>query len=899
MHLGRILSGLVFLAATCSASSEPVAVKGWQTRFVEAEKSSWELRRLVSQRPSLVFKEKEGLEFTSDGLDVLVREWPIGTAPFEAMAEFEIRNGTAEVFDRNRGVMIVFSSAPVDTMGSEDWALVLGVTQTGVLVQATQGGARWGVEKRPGLLHFGGKSVVPRFSLSMAGAGGQSFSVRWPTKIVNGTKVRIWVARKADGTLSAKIFNADGMAAPWWEGTAPLPEDLQAVPLRYVTIHTGREASDFADPSQFAMAAGQGSGPMDGVIRQLEVRTLPSDGEVTLAEPFPAATMADVGTGMSLFLPPEKLAALREKFGAPEFSDYRKVILQTVKNESPSFAYGSAGQNERLFSLLWAYTLTGDRVLYWDALLAEIDAFSGVTDKLPAEVFEFPGKMRQWLMIREFNVQGMAALALAFDLVGAELDTVRRDRIRYLLVRSMQDYHRLLDRGDWWYGENPSNTIGVGNGAMGIVALALKNQAPELSQKTVERAVKNIETLFKGVDKDGGSIEGAMYWHYGLCYPNLFGWALRQVTGDDRGLLDSPQVRNAMDYVAVSLGGNQKMVPFNDSQPWLIGWPVMAAAGTEANSGLARWMADWTAKTYANAFTYTEQSRSTYSVPAFLYRDRIAAPEEFPGLPNVATLGSVHEGVMRSDGKQLVPAMVTAVKGKGAESTHHANQDQGSFVFYADGEMILLDPGYFEDSPQSHSLPLIGDIKTMNLDPKVLCPLSEVWESGVVRSMTVDSTAAYNSGKNEKNPLALRVRRTFVQVGQGALVILDDVRPKDPSAEITAQYQVGVPAEIFGSRALLKGSAGPIQLQTFGPEVQLTATPREFSKDWVFKKAGIPWTTLRGSHRADRPLITVLSRSKEAAAEVEYGPEKITVTVPGSQAVAFKKSEDLWVAVKP
>lgn len=92
----------------------------------------------------------------------------------------------------------------------------------------------------------------------------------------------------------------------------------------------------------------------------------------------------------------------------------------------------------------------------------------------------------------------------------------------------------------------------------------------------------------------------------------LFGWALRETTGNDEGLLSSPQVKNATAYLAVNFGGDDRMIPFNDTQPWILGWPVLAAAGTEADSPLARWMADHIAADYAAGSPAPEQSRSTY-----------------------------------------------------------------------------------------------------------------------------------------------------------------------------------------------------------------------------------------------------------------------------------------------
>ena len=69
-------------------------------------------------------------------------------------------------------------------------------------------------------------------------------------------------------------------------------------------------------------------------------------------------------------------------------------------------------------------------------------------------------------------------------------------------------------------------------------------------------------------------------------------------------------------------------------------------------------------KNFAEGTAFPEQASATYIIPAFLYRDRTPAPKTFPGLPTLATLDSVQEGVLRSDGSQFIPRMVTGIKGK-------------------------------------------------------------------------------------------------------------------------------------------------------------------------------------------------------------------------------------------
>jgi hypothetical protein len=250
--------------------------------------------------------------------------------------------------------------------------------------------------------------------------------------------------------------------------------------------------------------------------------------------------------------------------------------------------------------------------------------------------------------------------------------------------------------------------------------------------------------------------------------------------------------------------------------------------------------------------------------------------------------------------------MATAIKGKGKDSSHHGDEDQGSFVFYKDGEILLFSPGYYEGEAEKHNLPTIGNEAEMKMDVRAYCPLGEVGEIGEFRTMDVDSTAAYNTGPNAAKPLAERVVRHFVQIGAKALIVLDDVTPKDPNAAITAHYQAAVPVSISGGTAQLQGKKGNVTLHTFGPTLQLESKDRVYkTKDWnIGLKTGLPWTTVRGAYTMipDKPLVNVLVPEKDGDAmkpNVVYNGDSIRVSVPGAEEVRFKKSQDGWVLERP
>ena len=197
------------------------------------------------------------------------------------------------------------------------------------------------------------------------------------------------------------------------EGQLSLPANAQNASLQLLTIQTGRQEGDFANLQSFYLTSGQGNSPLYGVVQHLRARALNAGDKTVLDEPFPAAVLAPLKGWQphSLLLPADELAALRTKFNDPAFANYKTMILRcaspdTVKNKTAA----STDQHEATLALLWAYLLTQDKASYLDRLLTEIDGLSNVSDKFPAQEWDYPGHMRQMLNIREFYIPNMTVL---------------------------------------------------------------------------------------------------------------------------------------------------------------------------------------------------------------------------------------------------------------------------------------------------------------------------------------------------------------------------------------------------------------------------------------------------------------------------------------------------------
>jgi hypothetical protein len=138
-------------------------------------------------------------------------------------------------------------------------------------------------------------------------------------------------------------------------------------------------------------------------------------------------------------------------------------------------------------------------------------------------------------------------------------------------------------------------------------------------------------------------------------------------------------------------------------------------------------------------------------------------------------------------------------------------------------------------------------------------------------------------------------------MGDPAVLVLADILPKN-GAVVTTQFQTAGPVQANGVTARLEGTNGDVTLQTFGPSLNFTVTPRTWSKDWIYKRSGVPWNTLSAGYQIDatKPAVAVFSRVAKGSApppvSVDYTANAITVKFVGAPVVMFSIQDGMWKA---
>lgn len=573
-----------------------------------------------------------------------------------------------------------------------------------------------------------------------------------------------------------------------------------------------------------------------------------------------------------LFYRAHELADLRAKFNEPAFANYRATLLNAAARETNTTATAMQSQ-------LWAYLLTGN-ASYRERLLPMVRATA------------------QARKVSEFNQMLVEALAMVYDTMFAELSLADRELIADYLELGMSVYLNRVKANSWWYANNPSNTIAVGGAGSGLAGLALRFCSNWATQ-AVTVAPATVKSRYRSMTSDGGCVEGTLYWNYGLTAYLRLAHALRNATGNDQGMLGTTALSNTYRFVETQLGGDGEFFTFNDTQPWLTGWAICADAGSRLNQPLLLWLADHMAAQFAAQGTnfVSETARGDISPYAFLWRSRQPAPPAFPGVPTASALSVLHWGVLRSS-SFFTPGLVAGIKGQGGTLTHHAQNDLGSFVVQARGEPFLIDPGYYQPATNAHTLPVIDGRGPTTGNSSLTNPgarITNIWETGHWRGLTVDPTPAYHQ---------LRVRRHFVMAGDRALVVLDDLMQSNGApGQVTAQYQCGYPTTVLpgGRAALINGLNSRVAVQVFGPALTLTATgPRDFGSSWIFKRRGVQWYSLTGTYviETNNPLVTVITPlawgEPLPAVSVSRVGDGLTVELPASDRVTFAHGPSGW-----
>ena len=404
-------------------------------------------------------------------------------------------------------------------------------------------------------------------------------------------------------------------------------------------------------------------------------------------------------------------------------------------------------------------------------------------------------------------------LAAAYDWIYETLNDYQRKRIRNALLENA--VLRLRGNYDyqWWAHAWRTNWLPVCFSGVGLAALAMYSEDPQLLDVVEETRVRINKYFEESIGQDGGNQEGVGYWQGGVENAVLYAAALKQVTGGKADMFQHPRLKTTMQFPMYTFVPPRGSVPFEDSQERLYGgYALYNKLAQELNSSEAKWLAQ-----FFQAFDATSRPGDS-DVYSIIWQEA----EIEPSLPGSSEPMSMHFRtidwvVMRSSWEDQDHPLLAA-KGGGHDDPHHGHLDAGQFAIAYRGEWYVKELGYleptglgywdyrrrFREYPHSNSLGhnvVYVNGEQQQYGPQYSGKVTDFTTSEAQDYALIDVTKAY-PGKELKG-----WRRHIIFKKPHFFVLLDEVESA-AGAEIAVRVHPGVAYHSKRGYVLFEGEQG-------------------------------------------------------------------------------------------
>jgi hypothetical protein len=331
---------------------------------------------------------------------------------------------------------------------------------------------------------------------------------------------------------------------------------------------------------------------------------------------------------------------------------------------------------ERVRTLALVYLLEGGG-RYRDRVWSEVGAAASFPDWNPAHFLD--------------TAEMTHAVALAYDWLYGEWTPAQRRTMREAIIALGLEPAMAVYRDGGWWAAAENNWNQVCNGGIGIGALAIADEAPELAAQILYEATHSIPRAMRHYAPDGAGTEGVTYWDYGTRYNILFLSALESALGTDFGLAEIEGFAISGTYQMYMSGADGMAFDFGD------------CGLRRVSTAQHFWMGQRYDMPQYSWFHYRELARSDSkgSVLDLLWFDNSARDDDPTQLPLERHYRQAEVMSMRSawdDPDALVVGLQAGQNRDGA----HRHLDLGTFILEALGERWIIDSGVEREAYQRH-----------------------------------------------------------------------------------------------------------------------------------------------------------------------------------------------------
>lgn len=414
------------------------------------------------------------------------------------------------------------------------------------------------------------------------------------------------------------------------------------------------------------------------------------------------------------------------------------------------------------------------------------------------------------------------AVALAIDWVGEDLPASTVKLAKNALIEKGLKPSWPEDGSVIHWVNSSGNWNQVCNGGMVAAAIAVAEVDPELSAKTIKRALESMMKALDSYGPDGAYPEGATYWRYGTSFSVATAAMFESAFGTDFGMYDYPSFKESATFKKLALAPSGKFYNYGDcgenpskQGDMTLAWFAMKS-GNSSFFDTERFLTD-----PEEMGTLNKQSgMGLVWMAQYEPKEAIVAP--------TAWKGEGKNPVIFFTGGDDDPNKYY-FGGKGGKGTQgHGNMDAGSFIFELYGERWSVDLGKFQH---------YGTIERTGFDLWKSCQECDRWKlinknNFGHSTITVNDQLHVNDGKtlitdfkagdrpeatlNMSPTLAGQVKsaqRKFMKDSPTSLLIEDNIELLETTELVTWQFMTQADVELIKGGAILRQNGQSIKLE--------------------------------------------------------------------------------------
>lgn len=498
---------------------------------------------------------------------------------------------------------------------------------------------------------------------------------------------------------------------------------------------------------------------------------------------------------------------------ADEFAPNSK--FEWVRNTHNAHLIRARHMQKRMVTLLAAWTRTGEETYRSAAIehldeMANWDYWSWIAHRngedAPDAIFDLS------------YGENSATIAIAYDWLHDSLSDAERRRIvdaarTRPLLSGVKHCH---PDGAWWFGKRDSNWNAVCAGGLGMLCLAMMEDAPEAFE-TLKRCEESVTAFMSYLDEtQGGWPEGIGYWNYGMRYAFMFLLSHEAATGEPNPLLELDGARRTLEF-PLDFCPRGQACSFGDVNRWT---PLPFHRAVAERLENHRVAAAIDSRLKDDSTIWGEQRWSNAAEWLALHPGRRS---EQPRESNRHSIRKYYEGVnwgiLADD--EIEPNRYLALR-SGSSAVPHGHRDLLSFHCVIDGERLLtnaspteyLDSTFsprrdelFEMSPFGKNTLFINGV---GIEVGSAVDHTDLIDADGAVGFRLDATTAMGSSRG-KEPAALFCGRLVLLVDDDWFLIVDSVKLKHP-ARFEARFLTHERTRSLKRQAVINGAEASLRL---------------------------------------------------------------------------------------